>query len=69
VIMDLSGRYSRDWAKGAKRPSQLVKAGILAGLENPEIVKVLRETFPDYRAHKIACSVYRRELKKKGEIT
>jgi predicted SprT family Zn-dependent metalloprotease len=68
VIMDLSGRYERDWAKGAKRPADLVRAGILAGLENPEIVKVLRETFPDYRAYKIACSVYRRELKAKGEI-
>ena len=68
VIMDLSGSLTKDWAKGAKRPSQLVRAGILAGLENPEIVKVLRETFPDYRAYKIACSVYRRELKAKGEI-
>jgi len=68
VIMDISGSLTAGWAKGHKRPADLVRAGILAGLENPEIVKVLRETFPDYRAYKIACSVYRRELKKKGEI-
>lgn len=68
IIMDISGSLTPGWAKGHKRPANLVRAGILAGLENAEIVKVLRETFPDYRAYKIACSVYRRELKAKGEI-
>ena len=50
----------------ATNPAKLTREGLLAGIPDDEIRAVLSATFPDYGAVKIAVSVYRRELIKKG---
>ncbi len=47
-------------------PAKLVREGLLAGASDNSIRQALAIHFPDYGAAKIACSVYRRELKGKG---
>jgi hypothetical protein len=50
----------------SKNPADLTRQGLLAGISPEAIVSALRTVYPDYKAYKIAVSVYRRELQKKG---
>ena len=52
----------------ATSPARLTREGLLAGVPDTQIRRAITEKFPEYRAVKIAVSVYRRELKGKGMI-
>lgn len=48
--------------------AQLCRAGLLAAVPDFQIREVIAGTYPSYGALKICCTVYRRELKARGEL-